>query len=339
MLAVGRSRLAAGGTLSLPKLSAIVARALARSGPLSSGIANATASPTTFAPFVKANLPVLTNLVLREYATAAKKKTTAATKKKKTAAKKPAAKKKTTTTKKKTTTRRSVASKSGTRRAAPKKRAAAKKKKPVKKKAVRKKKKVEKKPGIRSEYSKMLKPPPTRVTGYMLFYGENFKTIATAATFKERVVQMSSAWRNLPTAEKNSYNDRAATEKIKRKAAYDEWLRKQNPADIKVANRAAARLNSYFEAKGKKIRKHTLSDDRLPKHPLTSYIFYTREALRKPDFMEIETSMEKIKKVAASWKTLPESEKKKYNDLAARDKVRYENEKKEFERKYKPTIA
>ncbi|KAK6544442.1 hypothetical protein TWF694_001137 [Orbilia ellipsospora] len=337
MLAVGRSRLAAGGPLSLPKLSAIVARALARSGPLSSGIANAVASPATFAPFVKANLPVLTNLVLREYATAAKKKTTAT--KKKTTTKKPAAKKKTTTTKKKPTARRTVASKSGTRRAAPKKRAAAKKKKPVKKKVVRKKKKVEKKPGIRSEYKKILKPPPTRMTGYMLFYGENFQTVATAATFKEKVQQMSSKWQSLAEAEKNSYNDRAAAEKIKRKAAYDEWLRKQNPADIKVANLAALRLNTYYEAKGKKARQHTLSDDRLPKHPLSSYILYSREALRKPEFINIKPNVEKVRQVAAAWRALSESEKKKYVDLANRDKIRYQNEKKEFERKYKPTLA
>ncbi|KAK6531328.1 hypothetical protein TWF281_008139 [Arthrobotrys megalospora] len=328
MLAVGRSRLAASSGLSLPKLSAIVARAIARSGPLSSGAANALASQATFAPFMKANLPVLTNLVLREYATAAKKKTT--TKKKatakKTTAKKPAAK------------RRTVAKKTGTRRAATKKKPAAKKKKPApKKKKVVRKKAAAKKPGIKAQYGKALTNAPSKtVSGYTLFFTDSVKALGKGIRLAERAKEIGAQWRALSDAEKQVWNDRSAEETVKRKAAYAQWLAKQNPADIEAANNARNRIRAYRQKKGiRGSTSHTkIKDDRLVKRPITAWIFFVKNNFHRPELEAFEKG-KKFTKLAELWKAASDAEKKKYNDLAAKDTVRYQAEKADFAKKYK----
>ncbi|KAK6363610.1 hypothetical protein TWF730_001034 [Orbilia blumenaviensis] len=328
MLAVGRSRLAASSGLSLPKLSAIVARAIARSGPLSSGAANAITSQATFAPFVKANLPLLTTLVLREYATAAKKTAT-----KKTATKKTSAKKST----KPAARRRTVAKKSGTRRTATKKKTAAKKKKaaPKKKKVVKKKKVAVKKPGIRVQYDKAMDAPPRRVSPYNLFFVEASKGIAAGVKASDRAKETAVQWHALSETDKQAWKDRAAEESIKRKAAYAQWLAKQNPVDIAAANNARNRIRAHRLQKG--IKGSTsiarIRDDRLVKRSLTPWIFFVKEKIQTPEIVALDRR-EKLKRMSELWKATTDANKKKYADLAAKDAIRYKNEKAEFEKKY-----
>ncbi|KAK6499656.1 hypothetical protein TWF481_010019 [Arthrobotrys musiformis] len=331
MLAVGRSRLAASSGLSLPKLSAIVARAIARSGPLSSGAANAISSQATFAPFVKANLPLLTNLVLREYATAAKK---AAPKKKA-----PAKKKSTTTAKKPAVKRRAVAKKSGTRRTATKKKTVAKKKKaaPKKKKVVRKKKAVAKKPGIQIQYNKSLGDAPTKkANAYNLFFIDVVKTLEGVSTAPQKAKEIAQKWNALSDAEKQKWTDRASEETVKRKAAYAQWLAKQNPLDIEAANNARNRIRAHRAKKGIKSGSTPVSkikDDRLVKRPCTAWIFFMKDKYHTAEIDGIEHKL-KLTKLAQLWRGASASEKKKYEDLATKDAARYKAERAEFLKKY-----
>ncbi|KAK6515441.1 hypothetical protein TWF506_007776 [Arthrobotrys conoides] len=333
MLAVGRSRLAASSGLSLPKLSALVARAIVRSGPLSSGAANALNSQATFAPFVKANLPLLTNLVLREYATAVKKTTT----KKTTATKKKAPAKKTTTKKKPAAKRRTVAKKSGTRRTATKKKPAAKKKKAApKKKKVVKKKNVVKKPGIQVQYDKALgNAPPKKTNTYNLFFMETLSSIDPTLKVAERAKKVAEKWRTITDAEKKTWSDRAAEETIKKKAQYAQWLAKQNPFDIEAANNARRSIRGYREKKGIKGSRPTskIKDDRLVKRPRTAWIFFMQDKYHT-GLVENVGPKEKMAKLAEAWKATTATEKKKYEDLSAKDTIRYKTERAEFLKKY-----
>ncbi|KAF3155087.1 hypothetical protein TWF788_006461 [Orbilia oligospora] len=338
MLAVGRSRLAASSGLSLPKLSALVARAIARSGPLSSGAANAINSQATFAPFVKANLPLLTSLVLREYATATKKTTTTTTTKKTTATKKKAPAKK-STTKKPAAKRRTVAKKSGTRRTATKKKLVAKKKKkaaPKKKKVVRKKKAVVKKPGIQVQYDKALgDAPPRKTTSYSLFFIDALPTVDSSLKASERAKKVAEKWRGLPEAEKKAWSERAAEESIKKKAAYAQWLAKQNPLDIEAANHARNRIRGYREKRGIKGSNPTsrIKDDRLVKRPRTAWVYFMQEKYHSGLVEDVGPKL-KMAKLAEVWKATSPAEKKKYQDLCEKDIIRYKAERAEFLKKY-----
>ncbi|KAF3905467.1 hypothetical protein ABW20_dc0106068 [Dactylellina cionopaga] len=361
MLAVGRRSLAANGGLSLPKLNVILARALARSGPLSTGIVNAAAAGNQAAlvPFVKANLPLITSMILREYATAAKtkakpKKKPAAVAAKKPAAKKPAAAKKTTTaaTKKKATTagakkkpaaKRAVAKKTGTRRAATKKKPIAKKKKPVKK-VVKKKKKavIVKKPGIMDQFKNAMTDAPTRrpVMAYTLFFKDQFPTAQGDSGVTSKAKSIGAAWKALSEAEKQVWKDKAAAETVKKLAHYDQWIAKQNPADLQVANRARVRIADY-RAKHNTLGyglRHKFSDPRMVKRALTAYMYFSKETMHKAEWVGLRQA-EKLKKTGELWRTISDAEKKKYVDLATRDRNRYLTEKAEFEKKYPSTVS
>lgn len=335
MLAVGRSRLAASSGLSLPKLSALVARAIARSGPLSSGAANAINSQATFAPFVKANLPLLTNLVLREYATAAKRtatKKTTATKKKA-----PAKRSTTATTKKPAAKNRAVAKRSGTRRTATKKKPAAKKKKAAPKKKAVKKKAAPKKPGIQTQYDKALGDAPTKKANpYNLFFVDTLKNVDPSLKASEKAKKVAEQWRALSDAEKKTWSDRAAEETVKRKAAYAQWLAGQNPLDIEAANNARIRIRGYREKKGiKGVSPVTkIKDDRLVKRPRTAWVFFMKDKYSSGLVDHVEHK-DKMSKLAELWKATPEAEKKKYEDLFTKDMARYKAERADFLKKYK----
>ncbi|KAK6356364.1 hypothetical protein TWF718_000725 [Orbilia javanica] len=331
MLAVGRSRLAASSGLSLPKLSALVARAIARSGPLSSGAANALNSQATFAPFVKANLPILTNLVLREFATAAKKP---ATKKKAPAKKAPAKRSTTTTTKKPAAKRRTVAKKAGTRRTVIKKKPAAKKKAAPKKKVI--KKATPKKPGIQTQYDKALGDAPSKkASPYNLFFVETLKSLDSSTRAPEKAKLVAEKWRGLSDAEKKTWQDRAAEETVKRKAAYDQWLSKLNPLEIEAANLARQRIRGYREKKGIKGTSPAtkIKDDRLVKRPCTPWVFFMKEKYSSGVVDNVEHK-QKMSKLAEMWKGTTEAERKKYNDLASKDTARYKAERAAFLKKY-----
>jgi hypothetical protein len=68
---------------------------------------------------------------------------------------------------------------------------------------------------------------------------------------------------------------------------------------------------------------------------LTAYIIYFQD--KKPSFAEKFPTLslsELTKLIAKDWKDLKDEEKKPYLDKAADDRKRYENQMKEFKRKY-----
>ncbi|EWC48345.1 hypothetical protein DRE_02114 [Drechslerella stenobrocha 248] len=356
MLAVGRSRFATGNGLSLPKLGAIVARAIARSGPLSSFNGPAHQAHAAIVPFVKANLPLITSIALREYATATKKKTTATKKKpavrkpaarkpaarkpaaKKPAARKPAAKKpaaKRTTAAKKPAARRAVATKAGTRRTATKKKPL--KKKPLKKKKVIKKKKVEKKPGVMTFYRQALRDePPKAASGYNLFYSDHFKKTKTPTNTVADIARSAGAkWQEMPIADKQGWIDNAKVETARRKAAYQEWLNTMSPLDIQAANRARLRIHQNRLEKDKKAKRllKPIQDSRFVPRALNAYTLFVKDTILKPEVMALEQTA-RMKKCGELWRAASDADKKKYKELASRDKVRFDNEKLEFAKKY-----
>lgn len=82
--------------------------------------------------------------------------------------------------------------------------------------------------------------------------------------------------------------------------------------------------------------KRTKKDKDAPKRGKTAYIFFTQEKrdevkAQNPNigFTEISTV------IAGMWNKLTDAQKKKYNDMAARDKERYTQEMQKYQAKSK----
>ncbi len=81
------------------------------------------------------------------------------------------------------------------------------------------------------------------------------------------------------------------------------------------------------EDKKEKKQKRAKRDINAPKKALSAYLFYVNSQRAKavklhPDY----TQPEIVKHIAAGWRELSDREKKPYQDMADKDKVRYERE-------------
>jgi len=73
-------------------------------------------------------------------------------------------------------------------------------------------------------------------------------------------------------------------------------------------------------------------DPNAPKRGSSGYIFYGKK--RRPEIKAEDPTMafgDITKMIAEEWNALPDKKKKPYLDMAAKDKIRYEKEKKEYE--------
>ena len=96
-----------------------------------------------------------------------------------------------------------------------------------------------------------------------------------------------------------------------------------------AAKKAAPKAKAKAAAKGKGKGKAAAADG--PKRPTSAYIYFTtanRERL-KAENPEVTKKLGDLAKLfGAEWKELTDAGKKQYNALAAKDKARYEKEKK-----------
>ena len=102
----------------------------------------------------------------------------------------------------------------------------------------------------------------------------------------------------------------------------------------KVTNKSSAKGKSkstkeedepYVASKSAKMKKE--KDPNAPKRPMSSYFLFLnerRETLKK-EKPELKMG-EQTKVMTTEWKAMDAKKKKKYEDLAAKDKERYESE-------------
>lgn len=98
--------------------------------------------------------------------------------------------------------------------------------------------------------------------------------------------------------------------------------------DVKVDSRSKSKSPKKVKEEKDKSSKQQTG----PKRAMTAYFYYlaaVREELTKKGFKGKEVSSE----AAKMWKELQPNEKSKYEDMNAKDKIRYEKEKKDFEEK------
>jgi len=82
-----------------------------------------------------------------------------------------------------------------------------------------------------------------------------------------------------------------------------------------------------YVAKGKAAKSGTADENKV-KRPTSAYFYYCNERREsfKKEFPSLSMT-DSTKKMSEEWKNLDAKKKKKYDDLAAKDKERYEKEK------------
>lgn len=119
-------------------------------------------------------------------------------------------------------------------------------------------------------------------------------------------------WRNATDKIKEPYVKRAEEDKVRHQAEMEQWDR-AHPNGVEE------------ESTGRK--KKAKKDPNAPKRPKSAYLFFTSEKMasiraQNPDMVQKEI----MKRAGEMWKELSEDQKKKFQDMAARDKTRYEKE-------------
>ena len=147
-------------------------------------------------------------------------------------------------------------------------------------------------------------------TSFFLFMNDRrakFKEDNPELSLGQITKGLTDVWKALTDDEKKKYDDLAAKDR--------------------------ERYNKELEAQGIKPKPVKSKDsDGAPKKAQTAYFLYLGEMREKVKKENPDMSMcQQSKLIAEKWKALTEDDKKKYQDLSAKDKERYEKQKKEFE--------
>ncbi|KAF7590942.1 hypothetical protein BBP40_002194 [Aspergillus hancockii] len=126
--------------------------------------------------------------------------------------------------------------------------------------------------------------------------------------------------KSLTQEEEQSINARATSNKEANADAYTKWINGYTPSQIKEANAARTRLSKLTNKRYTLIR-----DERLVKRPLTAFVLFYKERFDQGDFKHM--SIRDISaRVTEEWKGMTETEKEKYRQLQASDRKRYDDE-------------
>ncbi|KAK8216196.1 hypothetical protein IWZ01DRAFT_193530 [Phyllosticta capitalensis] len=236
----------------------------------------------------------------------------------------------------KATTKKSPAKKTATRKTAAKK--------PVKKKAVKKtvKKKVVKKPAPKrrglTERQKMLKekakvranilqlketaleePKKLPQSAWSLYLGEYHRNVSDGERSAPEVAKKASeAFKTISSSEMERLQKQAEENSRRNKENYAKWVRSHTPKQILEANRARSNLKRKLAS----YKKSKIQDDRLLKIPQSAFLRYSLEFQKRPDIADLPFG-DKSKKASDEWKSMPASQKQKYEDAVRSDRERY----------------
>ncbi|XP_009868078.1 PREDICTED: transcription factor A, mitochondrial, partial [Apaloderma vittatum] len=172
--------------------------------------------------------------------------------------------------------------------------------------------------------------PKKPLTAYFRFVKENhsaFRQKNPEMNNRELVKKISDTWKELPTSQKQVYEEARKTEwqrYVKQMAAFKAQLTPAQAAALKEERRI--RL-----AKRRSVRaKRELNMLGKPKRPRTGFNIFVSENFKESEGI---SPMAKMKQLYDTWQKLSSSQKQPYLQLAEDDKVRYGNEIKSWEAK------
>ncbi|GAA5936871.1 uncharacterized protein JCM15063_000086 [Sporobolomyces koalae] len=220
---------------------------------------------------------------------------------------------------------------------------AAQEKDKAKAKLAREKAKLAKAKENKPKTVSVLRPPkaPTNswgifLTEYIAEHKRNLGPGEKLASVTELAKSAGAEYATLGSASKAELQHRADEQRAAYPAILEAWKKTLTPEMIREENVVRANRRKLGLS-----RKHNLKMDGEPKRPRTAYFLFLNEQHKLGPDSEVlqgETRViEQSKLLAAAWRALPESEKKRFEELYAQDKARYEKEKAEFDAKHAAT--
>ncbi|KNC97359.1 uncharacterized protein SPPG_09459 [Spizellomyces punctatus DAOM BR117] len=181
-------------------------------------------------------------------------------------------------------------------------------------------------------------PPKKPIPAYFLFSSAQIQTLSKDPAFANKDYrakltaisrEVSSRWERLPESEKKQYHAQAEKAKAQYERDYKNYLDKRTPTDV-LLEKKAYRLKKSI--KPDRVTAKPARDAKAPKAPLTSFARFFKDVYSMSPSKQEEVlgrsaaglpPHEASKLVAAAYKRLPESEKKKYQTAYATEAEAY----------------
>lgn len=173
----------------------------------------------------------------------------------------------------------------------------------------------------RSKPEKDANAPKRNMSAYLLYQNsmrDQFKRDNPGMTFGQLAKYTSHMYRNLTPEEKQTWDDRASADK----ARYEAQLSAYKPPPGHDP-----RGNMVSSAKPRKRSKRTPKDPNAPKRASGAYVFFTNEM--RPVVMREYPGIKFVEMgrlLGERWRALSPHQKKRYDEMAAEDKVRFQME-------------
>ncbi|KAH0436966.1 hmg box [Colletotrichum camelliae] len=170
-------------------------------------------------------------------------------------------------------------------------------------------------------------PSNSVTTAWQVYQTEKLRAEAIPrGEFGSRIAAFAEDFKNLSTQELQRVQETANANKLKDNATYKAWVESHTPLEIYNANVARRRLRALKPQKeGKRQNKpKSIVDERLPKSPISSFMYYVKARWAQGDLPEGVGPATKA--IGEGWTNLTEAEKAPYQALAKSDLERYERE-------------
>jgi len=178
-------------------------------------------------------------------------------------------------------------------------------------------------------------PPKKPTTGYAFYLKDKrpeFQAKFADLKFGDLSKKIAIAWRALSDTDKKPYADKSAEDKKRYLAQLEIWKQNKKPS---TESEESSEDSSPKKSKKKKKKVVKKKIEGAPKQATNAYMYFQsaqREQIKKEN-PTLRTLPQMAKKMGEIWKSMNEEEKKPYLELAAKDKIRYENDKKIFTEK------
>jgi len=194
------------------------------------------------------------------------------------------------------------------------------KKKKAPAKAKPKKKKAKKDPNAP-------KKPTTAYAFYLKVKRAEFQAKHPDLKFGDLSRKIAAAWRALEKDAKQEFTDKYLADKIRYEKEMSTYKKPSTESDD----------SSEEESSKKKRKKATKKkkDPNAPKQATNAYMFFQKEQREKikKDNPTLKTLPQLAKKMGEIWGNMNDEQKKKYQEQAGQDKLRYEEENKAYKEK------
>ncbi|KAH7035295.1 uncharacterized protein B0I36DRAFT_90737 [Microdochium trichocladiopsis] len=152
----------------------------------------------------------------------------------------------------------------------------------------------------------------------------------------EKMAGVAQAYKTLSASELQRYAEKAEENRRANAAAYKAWVESHTVEEVSAANNARLKLKRLHNYPKGNVK--TIKDERAPKHPTSSFGFFTKAKWASGEFSGGPDGLSSTAgAISTAWKNLSAAERQPYEDLARAESARYE---KDYEAAYgrKPVV-